>query len=578
MRFPVLLLHPPVAKPCEPPAGIARLAAALHHYGIPYTAVDMNIEALLGLMNGPVVPTDRWTLRAARNLSKNLNQIRDPAIRQNFDRYQRAVVDLNRLVEKSLPSSEVRLSLTNCQHLKFSPVRSGDLLRAAETPRENPFFPYFQERLDRIIEVENPALVGLSLNYLSQALCTFAILGFLRHKHPEITLVLGGGLATSWMRRPGWQNPFHGLVDHLVAGAGELALLSLSGIDDPVKAHFIPDYDFVSTIRLMLHPHPASPIKGEGIITSSPPLVGGAGGGGSEPLQFHRSGAPGPNVEIATRSGTAPTQDPGLSTQHGNYLSPGFILPYSSSSGCYWNKCAFCPERAEGSPYQPIPVDKVVGDVQSLVKQTKPMLLHVLDNAISPRLLKAFANSPPGAPWYGFVRVTEHLAEADFCIALRRSGCTMLQLGIESGDQRVLDNEHKGIDLKVVSLALKSLRKAGIAAYVYLLFGTPTETLKEARHTLDFTVRHSHEIGFLNLAVFNLPIYGEEAQKLETRMHYDGDLSLYADFRHPKGWHRAVVRQFLDKEFKRQPAIASIIRRDPPIFSSNHAPFFTSFL
>jgi hypothetical protein len=35
-----------------------------------------------------------------------------------------------------------------------------------------------------------------------------------------------------------------------------------------------------------------------------------------------------------------------------------------------------------------------------------------------------------------------------------------------------------------------------------------------------------------------------------------------------------VIRQFLDKEFRRHPAIAPILRRDPPVFTSNHAPFF----
>jgi radical SAM superfamily enzyme YgiQ (UPF0313 family) len=198
----------------------------------------------------------------------------------------------------------------------------------------------------------------------------------------------------------------------------------------------------------------------------------------------------------------------------------------------------------------------------------------MLDNALSPRLLEALSNNPPGVPWYGFARITRHLADEDFCMALKRSGCTMLQLGIESGDQRVLDIEQKGIELEVVSRALKSLRKAGIATYVYLLFGTSSETLKEARKTLEFTIQHVDQISFLNLAIFNLPIYGPEAQELKTRMHYDGDLSLYADFHHPRGWHRALVRQFLDKEFKRHPAVASIIRRDPPIFTSNHAPFF----
>ncbi len=49
----------------------------------------------------------------------------------------------------------------------------------------------------------------------------------------------------------------------------------------------------------------------------------------------------------------------------------------------------------------------------------------------------------------------------------------MLKLGIESGDQEVLDRLNKGIDLPTASAVLKSLKKAGIATYVYLLFGTP---------------------------------------------------------------------------------------------------------
>ena len=61
---------------------------------------------------------------------------------------------------------------------------------------------------------------------------------------------------------------------------------------------------------------------------------------------------------------------------------------------------------------------------------------------------------------------------------------------------------------------------------------------------------------------------------METKHFYEGDLSLYTDFDHPKGWSRSFIRQFLDKEFKRHPALAPILRRDPPVFTSNHAPFF----
>jgi radical SAM superfamily enzyme YgiQ (UPF0313 family) len=257
-----------------------------------------------------------------------------------------------------------------------------------------------------------------------------------------------------------------------------------------------------------------------------------------------------------------------------DYFAPGFILPYSASSGCYWNRCQFCPEKAEGNSYHPIPIDRAIQGLKTLITQKKPVLVHFLDNAISPGLLYKLIHHPLGVPWYGFARITDHLADLDFCLALKKSGCVMLQVGLESGDQGVLEQLQKGIDLKVASQALKNLEKAGIDTYVYLLFGTPAETEREARKTLEFTVRHSDQIGFLNLALFNLPSGGPEAKTLQTQKFYEGDLSFYSSFCHPRGWNRNLVRAFLEKEFKRHPAIAPIVRRDPPIFTSNHAAFF----
>jgi radical SAM superfamily enzyme YgiQ (UPF0313 family) len=157
---------------------------------------------------------------------------------------------------------------------------------------------------------------------------------------------------------------------------------------------------------------------------------------------------------------------------------------------------------------------------------------------------------------------------------LKRAGCVMLKLGIESGDQRVLDALQKGISIETASVVLKNLKKAGIAAYVYLLFGTPPESEASARKTLDFTVRHRDCINFLNLAIFNMPVCARHYRGMETRRFYDGDLSLYTDFKHPDGWDRKRVRMFLEIEFRRHPAISSILKNDPPVFTSNHAPFF----
>ncbi len=501
----MLLIYPPVARPCEPPAGIARLCASLKHYGINYTTLDANLEGLLSLLKIPPIASDTWTKRASRHSPGHLASLNNWDGYRDDGRYRRAIKDLNRLLDISARSNRVRLGLANYEHEEFSPMRSADLFRAAENPEENPFYPYFRRRLTDLLKKEQPSMIGFSLNYLSQALCTFAMLGFLRREWPEIKLVLGGGLVTSWMRRPHWKYLFNGPVDHLVAGPGETLLLSLIHIQHG-DIHLAPDYDSL-------------PIR--------------------------------------------------------NYFAPGLILPYSTSTGCYWNRCSFCPERAEGNPHIAISPDKVINDLLHLVNKQKPVLVHLLDNAISPSMMKAICAHPPAAPWYGFARMTRHLTDPDFCRSLKRSGCVMLQLGLESGDQAVLDILQKGIQLEEASSTLRNLKDAGIATYVYLLFGTPAEGEIEARRTLDFVVKHHDSISFLNLAIFNMPIDGSEARQMETtKTFYEGDLSLYASFEHPKGWSRRRIRQFLDKELRRHPAIAPILRRDPPVFTSNHAPLF----
>lgn len=495
----MLLIHPPISKPCEPSAGIARLAGSFEKQ--PLQIVDANLDALLRAIHGPINDNDTWTRRSIKNLKSNLDYLRHNHV-WNIDKYKRAVMDINRLLERSVSPKGVKASLANYQHKILSPLKSSDLIQAAETPETNPFYPYFREWFTP----QKDNLIGISLNFLSQAITTFAMAGYLKKHYPGVRIILGGGLVTSWLKSPGWKNPFSGLVDDMVAGPGEGYLHKLMGIDDCAE-RIRPRYD-----------------------------------------QFNLA----------------------------SYMSPGFILPYSASSGCYWQKCRFCPEKAEGNAYIPVSPDKAINDLESLIEIHKPSMVHILDNAISPSMLKHLIEKPLNAPWYGFVRITDHFKDPDFCMGLKRSGCAMLKIGVESGDQGVLDALDKGIDLGTVSAALKNIKEAGIGTYLYFLFGTPPEGQPEAQRTLDFVKKHHELIDFMNLAIFNMPVNGPDAGKYNTDKFYEGDLSLYSNFEHPKGWNRGVVRKFLDNEFKKAPVIRKIIRRTPPFFTSNHASFFVT--
>jgi hypothetical protein len=502
----VLLIHPLAAKPSEPPPGIAALAGCLRRHGIDCAQLDANLEGLVYLLEQAETPEvgDTWSRRALKHRVGNLAALRNPDLYRNVDRYQRAVRDLNRALELlARRRSAISLSLSNYQD-EFNPLASDELLRAAKHPERNPFFPWMEARLPALLEQLAPEWIGLSLCYLSQAVCAFALLGYIKRRWPTIKLALGGGLLSSWMNRPGWNDPFADLVDYCIQGPGEQPLLRLLGCEGPVE-NAAPDY-------------------------SDLPFA--------------------------------------------DYLAPGPILPFAASRGCYWNRCTFCPETAEHNRYQSVAPQTVINQLAELCQSIRPTLIHLLDNALSPALLQALADQPPGPPWYGFVRFHEQLTDVDFCRRLRASGCVLLKLGLESGSQRVLDAMDKGIRLELAERVFAALHQAGIATYVYLLFGTPTETLDEARATMAFVQCHHQAISFLNLAIFNMPATSTEAQNLPGSPFSAGDLSLYLDFVHPRGWDRRSVRAFLDREFKRQPNIAAILRRDPPLFTSNHAAFF----
>jgi radical SAM family protein len=502
----MLLIHPPAARSTEPPLGIARLAGFLDRNAVPSRCLDLCREGLDYLLGREVNAQDTWTRGALRRRSRNRALLRDPTAYTTRDRYSRAVRDLNRALKAASEPFGVEATLADYRDARRSPLRRADLLDAAAAFEDNVFFPLFRARIAEALAAFPTQAIGLSVNYLSQALCAFAIVGFVKTVRPDLPVMLGGSLITSWVAQ-GCLAPdecFGGLIDTLLPGRGEEGILELLGA--PRRASTAPP-DFGDFIAL-------------------------------------------------------------------DYCAPTRILPYNFSTGCPWKRCSFCPETAEGSRYVGARVGSAVQDIGVLVDRHAPGLLHFTDAEIAPRYLRALAASPPGVPWYGFARFSPLLTDPDFCRRLAASGCAMLQLGLESGDQRILDALGKGTRLDQIDRALRTLAESGIGVFLYVLFGTPAEHRDAARRTRDFVAAHADRIAFLNVALFNLPVASAEVPRLATRAFYDGDLSLYREFTHPGGWNRDAVRVFVADEFDSEPVIKAILARNPPVFTSNHAPLF----
>jgi hypothetical protein len=347
----------------------------------------MNVESTLD---------DTWTSRASGRLQKNLAALRSMDTYQSAGRYTQAVTETERVLWASCRqvSEDSTVSLADYHDKNLLPARSSDLLLSAEQPEKNPFYNYYSHKIIPLIEKELPDIIGLSINYLSQALCAFALAGVIRRHFPDMRIMLGGGLVTAWKGLPDWRNPFAGLIDDIVAGSGERFF---SDILKTGNIHSRIEYNY----------------------RYSP-----------EDLPY--------------------------------YLSPCTIIPFAASSSCCWNRCSFCQEKASAREgFSCIP-GHALNSLSAIMGEYSPGLVHFVDSTIPALFLRKVAEKGPDIPWYGFTRVSPELAERDFCEALKRSGCRMLKLGIESGDQAVLDTLRKGIDINLAAKALEALKSSGI--------------------------------------------------------------------------------------------------------------------
>ena len=526
----ILLIHPPAVKPCEPPLGIACLLGELRSRGIEADAVDANLEACLHLLEGgggDGEPDPEAAIRRARAAApRALAFLRSPEAAASFPRYVTAVRHLEKAISAIGGSTgRGRVALGDYVHPGLSPFSPRALERVAEGAAPTAFRGYFEESLLPRIVPRSPGTVGLSVNYRHQVLPAFELAGMIRRALPGVRIVGGGGMFSSWdrtLREGGHALP---AFDAVVTGAGEDALARIAA---------------------------GEPEGARGVVP------------GGDAVRFE------PDFGFA---------------RLGEYLSPVPVLPVTSSRGCYWRRCAFCPEAAAPTHgYASVEPDRFPGLLLSLSERHGATRFHLTDNAVPVPVLRALASRAGELEplrWHGFVRFEKALAEPALARGLRRAGCRMLQLGLESGSQRVLDRMGKGTRLETASAVLKNLSASGVAAYVYVLLGMPGETEGDAEETLAFLERHAGEIGFLNLAVMNLPrdaafLDAPEAHGIrEARLLSEEEpLGLYRSFEPAHGWGRAEARRFLSRRLLGSPTIRAIANRTPPSFTSNHAFLF----
>ena len=89
--------------------------------------------------------------------------------------------------------------------------------------------------------------------------------------------------------------------------------------------------------------------------------------------------------------------------------------------------------------------------------------------------------------WFGNARA-DNLTDPAFVHRLRRSGCWMLALGIESESEDIRKNMVKRLERQKIQTAFRNMRDAGIRSFAFFIFGYPGETLDTMSHTIDYAI------------------------------------------------------------------------------------------
>ncbi|HOX15361.1 MAG TPA: radical SAM protein, partial [Smithellaceae bacterium] len=122
----IILIHPPVTKPSEPPAGIAKLSSCLRANNVLHQVIDTNLEGIFYLTRSiarAAISSGRWNVRACKNLEADLNALQNLSTFSNQSRYSRAVLDINHVLNMAGKPYGVNLSLSDYTDSKRSPVK-----------------------------------------------------------------------------------------------------------------------------------------------------------------------------------------------------------------------------------------------------------------------------------------------------------------------------------------------------------------------------------------------------------------------------------------------------------------------
>jgi len=187
-----------------------------------------------------------------------------------------------------------------------------------------------------------------------------------------------------------------------------------------------------------------------------------------------------------------------LPNTYKEYPNVGHVI---TSRGCPFT-CTFCADANSG--YRQRSVDNVIEEIKLLQKEYDVKEIAFWDDILplnrkwTIEFCERIVKERIKINWSCYCRVD--LLDEELVMAMKSAGCWNVFLGLESGDQEILNNIKKRTTLDQIREKIRLLKKTGIEVRGSFVLGLPGETPAKARKTVDFAIELEPDYAQFTLA------------------------------------------------------------------------------